>query len=284
MRLLKVLLAVTVGISTFTTEAQYGKPDQPQLAPSNLKAQLNRSAYALFLSEACSVSTQILVLTKKLIQQVEESDSRQTELLTEFRKLKSRHSDNSNSLGIAKRCYLDSAKTRSFVSDVSSELEEMANEVAQKRAAYVLAVSNWERAQREIAERREREQKEAKERVDRDTRERHQSNLESNVPILGRFIVSNKYGGGNNIGVVLKDWSYSESEKTATAKIEIRWYGKFTGKSYGADGTIRMIYDEGKFGSNNYELGRNLFWNPTWLSSTLEAYLRCAKTLFGSCD
>lgn len=274
------MLAAALGIFVVATQAQTARPVQPQLAPANLKAQLNRSAYALFLAESCSISTQILAQAKKVIQLAEESESGQTAMLTEFRQLKSRHADNSNAIGVAKRCYLEGAKTRSLISDVSSELEDMAIQVERKRAAYVLALQNWDREQREIAERREREQREAKERADSELRQKNQDVIERNADQLGKLVVVNKYDGGNNIGVTLKDWTYSESDKTATAKVEIRWYGKFTGKSYGADGTIRIVYD----GASTWELGRNYHWNPTWLSSSLEAYLRCAKTLFGNCD
>jgi hypothetical protein len=265
----KIILVGIISSLPFTTTNLSAQPTLPQLTPPNFKAQLERAAYALFLAEACSIPTQIQSQAKKIISLSDENESRQSKLLTEIRQIKSRHADDSNPISIAKRCHLESAKTRSFISDVGSELEETLESIEKKRSKYAKALENWNRDQEKERERSERERQEKKRAaIDRDANQ------------LGRLVVSNKYDGGANVSITLKDWYYSESDKTATAKVEIRWQGKFTGKSYGADGAIRMVYDE----SQNWELGKNYFWNPSWISPSLEAYIRCTKTLFGTCD
>lgn len=277
-----ILGAVALAVLSLGAQAQSPRPALPQLMPASFKAMADRAGYAAFLAEACSFPAQIPARFKKLVAQAELGEDRQMAHLTSFRQAKSMHASNSNVLGVTKRCYIDAAKSKSLISDVEIEIDEMTAMVEKKRRDYELALASWEREQRELGERREQEARTAQESADRRVRDAHQANADRHSEQLGRLIVAARYDGGSNIGVALKDWNYNPADKSLNMRVEIRWSGKFTGKSYGADGTIKAIYDGSS--SWTWEPGKNYFWNPSWHSSTLEAYIRCAKTLFGTCD
>jgi hypothetical protein len=286
-----IIFLIFIAIESTAAFGQSSRPKPPAFTPADFEAQSKRAAYAAYLEETCASSSQVQAGYKKLVTATEENADRQNSYLTNFRQIKNKHANDSNAVVIAKRCYWELAKSKSLVSDVVAELEQATQITERKRAQHSDAVLQWEREQREIEARRQREQQEAElrrakekndadEKIQREYREQLQAKAESLSAQLGKLVVFGKYSGGADIGVQLKDYSYNQTEKMMTMKVEIRWSGKFSGDSYGADGVIKATYDS----TDSWELSKNYFWNPSWLSSSLQSYLKCYKTLFGRCD
>lgn len=79
------------------------------------------------------------------------------------------------------------------------------------------------------------------------------------------LIVSNKYGGGSNVGANLVNYEYYEGNYILT--VELRWNANYAFNHYdlAADGTITASKND----SNDW----NFKWSPSWQSSELNDYL-----------
>jgi hypothetical protein len=127
----------------------HGQPSRPTLLDEDFPPLLERSAVAASLGEACSIDNRIARNVQELVSLG--ASRQEDELWARFRALKSRHSENSNFLDVAKWCYLQGSKTKSLVSDAELDLASYAKKAARKLEEYESARRAWERERAEKA-------------------------------------------------------------------------------------------------------------------------------------
>lgn len=273
-----------VAIAISLTSAVYAagpEPRKPQFNGQEISGLLQRAAYAAFMGDACSINHSIPEQIRKIVKVVTEDPTVQQRLVTEFNSQKSAYQNDASTIGILKRCHLESGKTRALVSDRGRDIEDKYQAYVSQVNIYATNYANWkteveaERLERERVLQAERDEREriARDRASKeqaDYQDRVKSKAQSVAEELGRVIVNKAYQGGQNIGTQLISYDYSQSDSTYRLKVEIRWNGAFSGQSgYGASGTITAKLDS----SSTWDHGKNYSWNQSWQSPLLEEWI-----------
>ncbi|MGT3802780.1 hypothetical protein [Vibrio cholerae] len=255
--LVRVLTAICV--LTSASAFAYTEPERPVFDESIVTPLFKRAAYAAFIGDACSINHSIPDQIRKTAKIVYSDPQKQQEQVSFFSSRKSHFASDASTIGILKRCNLESGKTRALVNDVGRELEDINQSYSSKLSAYQTAYSQW---QQDVA----REQEAA---AQRET-ERIRSIALSLSDQLGKLIVQNAYQGGQSVSVKLVNYEYIESTRTMRMKVELRWNGAMSGESgYAADGEIVATYDN----SPSWDFGRNYRWNSSWQSAKLDEWI-----------
>lgn len=277
---IKLLAAIALLFTSFVYSAG-PEPRKPQFNAQEISGLLQRAAYAAFMGDACSINHSIPDQIRKLVKVVAEDPNVQQRLVSEFNSQKTTYQNDASTVGVLKRCYVDSGKTRALVSDRGRDIEDKYQVFVSQLSAYASNYTKWEnevkaeRLERERVLQAERDERErlARERASKEQAEyqdKVKSKAQSVAEELGRVIVGKAYQGGQSIGTQLISYDYSQSDSTYRLKVEIRWNGAISGKSgYGASGTITAKLDS----SSTWEYGKNYSWNQTWQSPLLQEWI-----------
>lgn len=268
---IKFLAAIAIAIQ-FTSAAYAAGPEprKPQFNGQEISGLLQRAAYAAFMGDACSINHSIPEQIRKLVKVVAEDPNVQQRLVSEFNSQKSSYQNDASTIGILKRCHLESGKTRALVSDRGRDIED-------KYQAYVSQISihltNYTKWENEVKAEREEKVLQESIRVAKEQsaqQDKIRSQASSIAEQLGRLVVKNAYQGGQSVGTQLISYDYSQSDSTYRLKVEIRWNGAVSGDSgYGASGVITAKLDS----ADTWEYSKNYAWNPTWQSSKLDEWI-----------
>jgi anti-sigma regulatory factor (Ser/Thr protein kinase) len=266
---IKFLAAIAISLSSVVYAAG-PEPRKPQFNGQEISGLLQRAAYAAFMGDACSINHSIPEQIRKLVKVVAEDPNVQQRLVSEFNSQKTTYQNDASTVGVLKRCYVDSGKTRALVSDRGRDIEDKYQAAVSKTSAYLAEYSSWtvevarERAEviRLVAIKKAED--------DEKNNASIRTNAQNIAELLGRTIVNKAYQGGQNIGTQLVSYDYSPNDSTYRLKVEIRWNGAYSGQSgYGASGMITAKDDS----STKWEYGRNYSWNQTWQSPLLEEWI-----------
>lgn len=261
----------TIAISfTSATYAAGSEPRKPQFNGQEISGLLQRAAYAAFMGDACSINHSIPDQIRKLVKVVAEDPNVQQRLVSEFNSQKTTYQNDASTVGVLKRCYVDSGKTRALVSDRGRDIEDKYQTYVSQISAYVSNYTKWENEVKAEREERARQEIERVAKEQSAQQDKIRAQASSIAEQLGRLVVKNAYQGGQSVGTQLISYDYSQSDSTYRLKVEIRWNGAMSGDSgYGASGVITAKLDS----ADTWEYSKNYAWNPTWQSSKLDEWI-----------
>jgi len=247
------------------------QPQSPSIDIESSKLMIEELSRATLLGDVCEINHELAQQTEAFLSLVATQDKRLAqELITLSEQHRKINSDKLSMFQNIKNCYIQASKTKIIIKDAERKAKTAITLLSDDIHEYEIKYSTWQKEQEEIRKEQERRARQAALEREEQRNQEIRSKAVSLASQLGKYIVSESYGGGSNIGVNLTEYEYLESSDALRMKVQIRWNGAISGESgYAAEGEILAIYDN----SSSWSYGKNVKWNPTWQSSKLDDWI-----------